>query len=361
MKNILLLIFCTIALIACSDDENGYETENTPGNITATATTLFTDYLMSGPMYLPVNVGNPGIALSLDKFTYNDLSEEGTGKSAKEEKLRVTAVRKGEESDYILELDYYYPECTSCTISFTLGYEDTGTAIPVSLVCRSSVGLEVSHLEPGLTGLLTWEFKSLYKGDENMPWDIADIKKGGAHGDVSFKRSGDKYMLTLDKHFEFTPAETEQGYAIVPVQIEMARHDGKRYITLGSFTVHPSLAMEEVIIRRGTRDYKWHVDKEAAKLGIDIEDGSYAFGDRQVEYYLAAKDGCLDLVKNYKYGLIPGIGQDDNDGTTRPFIELKHLDELPAGKYELVAHVKKTRDDEGNNLYVDIRAPFVVE
>lgn len=359
---------------ACSDDDD--ESAKTPGMITATGDAVSVSYIVKGAVLIPVNVENREVELSPDKFTYDNFSvteetsmEERAGDSMKSPV--VTAVEKGEGSDYVLVLDYDYTGCTSCRVSFTLGYQGTGTAIPVSITLEDVIReMKVSHLLSGMSGQLMWNTNG--EPDPDHVFDIVSLKGTGAHADnISLRKIDHEYAVDLDDLFEFTPEETAQGYAAIPVRVVMKSGNGNLFLLNTTFTVCPSRIMEPVTIKADDVSYVWDVKAEAEALGLDKDDNGYIIlKDRDVTFYLGSKTGSLNELKNYGFNLFPSTGgawtygQDEETGDVvitsySPIIKLLALKNLPAGEYEFIAHVKRLHHDIDDKQYVDIRMPIV--
>lgn len=403
VRSMLLIFAACMSFAACSDDDdNGLqEKDDNPGILTPTRDTSLKGYALRGAVVLPIDAENAGVDLKTSKFTFEyfsligeknpdetETTKAGDGVVVVPSIVPIVTIEKREGSDYTLVLSYDYSKYASCRVSFILGYEGTDTSIPVVIDVVDYVReMSVSHLATGMKGELSWEINPKYGV---LPPEgfagLQDLKGSGEHAEnLSFEKLKYEYTLGLDDLFEFTSAETEAGQASIPAQAIWATSDGSEFRTYATFTVCPSRIMEPVTININEDDdpgyaeedddpgYSWEVKKEAEELGMDKDaDGNLTFSDRKAEFYVAGKDGVLDDVKYFGYKIFPLIGTmwditvDEETGKVintnpRPIIQLRILENLPAGEYVLVAHIKKLVGDPEDNQYVDFRMPFVIK
>ena len=386
-KALCLWMTCIISvcIVGCKGEESDSDNGINPGKITSIGSSSLKSYAITGAVALRVNAENHDVDPDPGKFTFENFSITGeqhldsnTKTTEKDSVPMVTSIEKGERNDYVLVLGYDYTGYASCRVSFTLGYEGTSTSIPVSIDVVDYVrDIKVSHLATGMKGAVSYEINSDYgELSPNEFNGLQDLKGIGTHADnLSFQELQQEYAVGLDDLFEFTYDEIEAGYASIPVQAIWACDNGSEFRTYANFTVCPSRIMEKVTVDVKEEDddpkYTWEVKKETEELGMDKDaDGNISFNDRDAEFYIAGKEGILDDVRYFSYKISPLLANasnfevDEETGkvtftNTRPVIELRLLDNLPAGEYVLVAHVKKLAGVPEDKQYVDIHMPLV--
>lgn len=353
--------------MACSDDNNALpEDGNTPGILVASGNTYLESHALKGAVLLPVKAENPGAELETGKFTYENFSL--TGEKSLENAATgmkegivpvVTSIEKEEGNEFVLVLGYDYTEYASCQVSFTLGYEGTATAIPVSINITDGVrDIVVPHLGAGLKGQLRW---TVNPEQENCVCVPKNVKGTGTHADnLSFEKDKDDYIVMLDNLFEFTSEEIAQGHASIPVQVTWEDEDGSEFRTYTTFNVCPSRFLEPVTIDSEEASHVWYITEEAEELGMDKSiDGNIWFTQRDKSFYISAKDGCLIPVKEYTTRIFPSIGNLVEGDDNRLFCKILGVNNLSAGEYVLLLHVKKLVNNPDDNQYVDFRIPFI--
>lgn len=352
---------------ACDDDNNAPRTEDdTPGILTATSSGMLESHTMKGAVLLPVSAENPGSEPDPTMFTYENFSLSGEqplddalmGKEA-EKVPSVTAVEKGEEGGWVLVLGYDCTGYASCRVSFTLGYEGSATAIPVTINITDGVrDIVASHLGAGLKGQLRW---IVNPEQENCVCVPKNVKGTGTHADnLSFEKDKDDYTVMLDNLFEFTSEKTAQGHASIPVQVTWEDEDGSEFRTYTTFNVCPSRFLEPVTIDSEEASHIWYITEEAEELGMDKSiDGNIWFTQRDKSFYISTKDGCLIPVKEYTTKIFPSIGNLEEGDINRLYVKLLGVNDLSAGEYVLLLHVKKLVNNPDDSQYVDFRIPFI--
>lgn len=355
------------AFAACDDDNNAPRTEDdTPGILTATSSGMLDSHTMKGAVVLPVSAENPGSEPDPTMFTYENFSLSGEqplddalmGMEA-EKVPSVTAVEKGEDGGWVLVLGYDCTGYASCRVSFTLGYEGTATAIPVTINITDGVrDIVIPHLGAGLKGQLRW---TVNPEQENCVCVPKNVKGTGTHADnLSFEKDKDDYTVMLDNLFEFTSEETAQGHASIPVQVTWEDEDGSEFRTYTTFNVCPSRFLEPVTIGSEEDSHMWYITEEAEALGLDKnKDGNIWFAQRDTDFYISAKGGCLISVKEYDTKIYPYVGNRVEGDDNRLFFELQEVNNLSAGEYVFLIHVKKLVNTPDDKQYVDFRIPFI--
>ncbi len=366
-----------VGLTACSDDDEPRESGNNPGVITAMGDAALTGYAMSGTVSLPIKAEHPDATLSSEKFRYRNISisyDEPIGSEAAiQSSLKqpsMSVVKQDGTDNYVLEFTYNYKEYASCQVSFTLGYEGTDTAIPVSIDIEDVLRkVTVGHLGAGLSEQLEWNLNP----EPGIPYvcKLISLKATGEHAEnISFKTMDDgtgspiEYVVRLDNSFKFTPDETAQGHASIPVQTEWECDNGDKFLFYDTLDVCPSCTVEQTVIGKEEVRHTWEVPEEAEALGMDKDEyGNILLRDREKEFYITTKDGCLSPVNDFEYSLYPGVGFKPGSGENEfiPTLALTGLNDLPAGEYIFVAHIKKLLNDPNDRQYVDFHIPFVKE
>lgn len=360
---------------ACSDDNNDEPRPdgNTPGILTATSGGTLESHTMKGAVLLPVSAENPATEPDPAKFTYENFSLSGEeslddAPMAKEagKVPAVTAVEKGEDGGWVLVLGYDCTGYASCRVSFTLGYEGTATAIPVNLhIINDLLGLRVRHLAAGMSSYLGWMVTSPDDLESDHRATFTGLKGTGAHADntslLTLEIYPTEYAVALDNLFEFTSEEMAQGYASIPVQTEyLCKESGTAFRRYDTLTVCPSRILEPVTLESDAHSHLWYVKDEAEALGLDKDnDGNIYLNGRDYTFYFATEDGVLEYIKNYSRNLFPSIGTETSGDKVTPYIKLLGINNLPAGEYTLLLHVKKVQADPDDKQYVDFRIPFV--
>lgn len=373
-KTLCLLLAGTmcVCFVSCKDEANNPDHGDNPGKITAIGSSSLESYAITGAVTLSVNVEKSDVTLDPSKFTMENFSvtgdrpiEETTLAQADASVPVISSIVKGTGNNYELVLSYDYNGYESCHVSFTLGYQDTSTAIPVSIKVTDFIrSMEVSQMVAGLKGSLSWTQNPIYGYLPPQGFaGLKDLVGTGAHAeDLSFEKLKYEYAVGLNDNFSFTPKEIEDGYASIPVKATWKCSDGQEFFTYTTFTTYPSRSLASVTIDSATLSYTWNVEAEAEDLGIDKDtDGNIQFGHRAKEFYLASGDGCLLPIKDYEYNIFASIGNTTEGDKSYPHIKLTGLSQLPQGKYMLVAHVKKVLSNPDNNLYVDFCIPIVKE
>lgn len=354
-------------LMACSDDNNASpEDGNTPGILVAKNGGTLESHTMKGAVLLPVKAENPGVELETGKFTYENFSLTGeqslenAATGMKEGTVPVvTSIEKEEGNELVLVLGYDYTEYASCQVSFTLGYEGTATAIPVTINITDGVrDIVIPHLGTGLKGQLRW---TVNPEQENCVCVPQNVKGTGIHANnLSFEKDKDDYIVMLDNLFEFTSEETAQGHASIPVQVTWKHENSSEFLTYTTFNVCPSRFLEPVTIDSEEASHIWYITEEAEALGLDKnQDGNIWFAQRDTDFYISANDGCLISVKEYGTKIFPYVGNRVEGDDNRLFFELQGVNNLSAGEYVLLIHVKKLVNNPDDRQYVDFRIPFI--
>lgn len=360
---------------ACNDDNNDEPRPdgNTPGILTATSGGTLESHTMKGAVLLPVSAENPATEPDPAKFTYENFSL--TGEQALDDAPMakaagkvpaVTAVEKGEDGGWVLVLGYDCTGYASCRVSFTLGYEGTATAIPVTLhIDNDLLGLRVNHLAAGMSSYVGWMVTPPDDSGYGHDWTFTGLKGTGAHADntslLTLEVYPTEYAVALDNLFEFTSEEMAQGYAPIPVQTEyQCKETGTAFRMYDTLTVCPSRILEPVTLESDAHSHLWYVKDEAEALGLDKDNnGDIYLNGRDYTFYFATEDGVLEYIKNYSRDIFPSIGTETSGDKVTPYIKLLGISNLPAGEYTLLLHVKKVQADSDDKQYVDFRMPFV--
>lgn len=98
------------------------------------------------------------------------------------------------------------------------------------------------------------------------------------------------------------------------------------------------------------------------ELGIEPNaSGHFDMNNRELTAYLAREGEALVLVPNKEQSVFVGSAEvSENGQPTEPALSVLGFNKLEAGKYVLVAHFKKSQD-ENDHIFVDFCIPCVKE
>lgn len=355
---------------SCSDNDE--PSEPTPGKITATGQTVFTSQTMKGTVHIPVTVENPECVPVAEDFVFLDFSDnyeidldDGSKAGNLKPGVTVAAVERNGDAGFVIAMEYDYSGYTSASASFTLGYRDTATAIPVTIHCRNAMTLAVTHLVPGAAGKLTLEINpdAGSSGTEECDLTVITLKAQTHQSDISIEvdQDGTCVHLYLDKAFEFTAEEKAKGYATVLMEATLKDDSNGHTFTVGTnLHVCPSARTETITLSADTHSYKWKVDDLAETLGMNkAEDGNLYLVNRNAEFYIARKGEPLVPVAQHQPVVYGGWG---SQLTPEPYAtcNLLGISLLEPGEYIYVVHMKKDNTSDSGE-YVDFVFPFVKE
>lgn len=373
--------FMLIALIgttftACSDDDDKDDTPPySPGTITATQS-AFTCYSMEGTIQIPVQVSNPDCTIDPALFGFSNYSLQGSSPidgiralAPSEQFLRITNVEPDGKGGYILSAEFAYPSYEYITVKATLTYKDTHTAIPIKQECYDAFRITAGHIGAGLMSELRFDVN---EDNAFLPADIKEalahltltsLKAVGAHADnVTFKyMDNGKGFIVLNNSFGLTPQEVQAGGAEVKISAEMIG-EATTIKLGGTLKACPFRTLDPVTFSDEDLKWNWAVEEAFEQLGVEMIDGE-KINKNDLTFYVAMKDKPLvdmdDLGEDVNIFSNTSV-EYENGEYVHTCIGLMGMNTLQPGNYVLVAHLKKSLD-ENDDKFVDIQMPFTKE